>query len=217
MLCKLVQSIRRAINQSFSLRKVFWSELHIFFKKFQMTYLRTVTSILVSHVLPQLQLFRTQKNPQNLTLKKVGTAKILTKKVPKHSAESSMWRMTAEMEEPLFFEGKRVLNLTQQFKIYIRSSGVICAVFYLFVTKFWINWAGGITHSSLLGIDIKLFLPWDIRGNRQSNVKANNYSSKEIIIGEILRSKIICIPCIFHKLGVQFWSSYAFWRIWNET
>lgn len=61
MLCKLVQSVKGARKQFFSPRKGFWSELHVFFKEFQVPNLCTVTHVLVSHVLPQLQLFRTHR------------------------------------------------------------------------------------------------------------------------------------------------------------
>lgn len=60
MLCKLVQSVKGARKQFFSPRKRFWSELHVFFKEFEVPSLCTVTHVLVSHVFPQLQLFRTK-------------------------------------------------------------------------------------------------------------------------------------------------------------
>lgn len=68
MLCKLVQSIKGARKQFFCPRKRFWSELHIFFKEFEVPSLCTVSDVLVSHVLPQLQLFttHTQQNPLHL-------------------------------------------------------------------------------------------------------------------------------------------------------
>lgn len=80
MLFKLVQSIQQDRNLSSLLpRKRFQLELHIFFKKFQMACLRTVTCVLVSHMLPQLQLFRTQEKNTKVTdiKKKAGTTKIL--------------------------------------------------------------------------------------------------------------------------------------------
>lgn len=83
MLCRLIQSIKGARKQFFPPRKRFWSELHIFFEEFEVPSLRTVTPVLVSHVLPQLQLFtaHTEQNPQHLlALKKAEATKILTEK-----------------------------------------------------------------------------------------------------------------------------------------
>jgi len=53
-----------------------------------MVYLRTVTHILVSHMLPQLQLFRTHKKTllNLLTLKKAGTTTTVTKKKKIHQS-----------------------------------------------------------------------------------------------------------------------------------
>lgn len=125
MLCKLVQSIKGARKQFFSPRKRVRSELHIFFKEFQVPSLCTVTHVLVSHVLPQLQLLRThtEQNPQQLlALKKSRCYQNINRKIPKHSAKRRMWSlgMWNEREENwtlLLSKSKRLSNPTQKFKI----------------------------------------------------------------------------------------------------